>query len=257
MKKHSFFKLAFIALGFTFASQSFADTGFRVPTNYTIELVDGESTNFDYTKSKALINLTPGRHQVVLSFKGQFGSSRDSKLIQSTDPLVIDIYELQNNEVISFTYPQPRTTEMAEKYAKNQIIDLTDGKKKIAKNKADYFILKSEVGFTFLRDYKQELVSVNRLYAPNYEQTVNGKVGMTSYGAPTITASSASRNMPQYNTYQTMPSPGVSMEQDSVMSTSQTHSGANTPTYNELVRLYNKADDKTKLKFVKYVMSHE
>ena len=43
----------------------------------------------------------------------------------------------------------------------------------------------------------------------------------------------------------------------SAMTTSRTGQGkVNAATYNNLVDLYNKADDATKLKFVKYVMAH-
>ncbi|MDD6319148.1 MAG: hypothetical protein PUA61_09920, partial [Succinatimonas hippei] len=76
-----------------------------------------------------------------------------------------------------------------------------------------------------------------------------------SYGAPTIEATN-DRSAVDSNT-QTLDDPGLSVSQEDTMSTSSRSGKASgSVSFNKLVELYNNADDATKLKFVKYVMSH-
>ena len=83
-------------------------------------------------------------------------------------------------------------------------------------------------------------------------------MGMTEYGSPIIEASAASNLIGATNLgNQTMDAPGLTTSQNSNMSTSSKGSGASgAVNLNQLIKLYNQADDATKLKFVKYVMSH-
>ena len=83
-------------------------------------------------------------------------------------------------------------------------------------------------------------------------------MGMTDYGSPIIEATAASDLMSgDYQQNQVMSAPGLSSSQQSNMSTSSKKGNANGGvTFNQLVKLYNQADDATKLQFVKYVMSH-
>ncbi len=107
-----------------------------------------------------------------------------------------------------------------------------------------------------MRDYRQELDSLGRLYAPAYVSNADKGLTMTEYGAPTVRATSesgvASDQQVQGLTLEPM---GVD---SSAMATSSTGTSgkADAATYNNLVKMYNSADDATKLKFVKYVMSH-
>ena len=78
---------------------------------------------------------------------------------------------------------------------------------------------------------------------------------MTEYGAPTVRASSESSATADQVQGLTLEPMGVD---SSAMATSSTGTSgkADAATYNNLVKMYNSADDATKLKFVKYVMSH-
>lgn len=258
MRKSNIVKTTALTLALCCATSAFAG-GFKVPPYYSIELVDGATSNFNYDKSTRTLSLEPGRHQIVLSFEGTFGSSRESSLVESSNPIVIDIHNLGADETLSFSYKIPQSLEEASKYARTQVIELNDGKTKVAGDKATYFILQSDSGFSIFRDYRQDLLSVNRLYAPNYVEGSDRTMGLTSYGAPTITATnnmSIGSNSAPANI--TMPAPGVSSSQNAVMQTSAVGGGAAAVNVklNDLINLYNSADDKTRLEFVKYVMSH-
>lgn len=256
-------KIGFVAAVLSFTNHVYADTGFKVPIHYNLELVDGIDSFPNYSKWDRTVTLTPGRHQIVVSFKDTFGGSDDSTIVQSSDAIVVDIYELKANQVLTFTFDPLMTRANAEDFARHQKVTLIDKntEKPVSAAVAEYFVMTSEVGFTLMRDYRQELMSLGRLYAPTYVSGENRGIGMTSYGAPTIKAtadgSSAYGNRNRAN--MTMDAPETSYAQESSLSTSSTSGGPAAKgkvSLNDLISLYNKADDKTKLQFVKYVMAH-
>lgn len=252
-------KACLMLTALVFSSQVLADTGFKVPVHYNVELVDGISSPSNYSRFSRTIELEPGRHQIVLSFKDTFGGASDSQLVQATNPIVIDIMDLKKNQVISFDYKIPTTIEQAQRYGRTQKINLIDydSEKAIAKDEASYFILASETGFTMMRDYRTELLTLNRLYAPTYVAGNQRTMGMTDYGSPIIEATAASDLMSGSVSNQTMSAPSLSVSQSSNMSTSsKSGKKQGSVSLNQLIKLYNQADDATKLQFVKYVMSH-
>ncbi|HAR80433.1 MAG TPA: hypothetical protein DCR21_06330 [Succinivibrionaceae bacterium] len=257
------FGLAFVAAAF--ASSAFADTGFKVPTHYVLELADGISSPSSYSRMDRTVALNPGKHQIVISFKDTFGSNSDGHIIQAPDPIVVDIENLKPNQVITLKVPHLITEYDAEKFTRNQkvtIIDLAT-EKEIPASDASYFVMTSETGFTLLRDYRQELMSLGRLYAPSYVAGENRGIGMTAYGVPTVEATANPGNplQPYSPKGQTMDVPNLSYSQENTMATSSKSGGqihsAKSVSLKQLVDMYNNADDKTKLQFVKYVMSHE
>ena len=224
-------KFSVLAAGLLFSVNAMADTGFKVPVHYNVELVDGESDPDSYSRFSRTVTLTPGKHQVVLTFKDNFKNGSDSRIVQSIDPLVIDINNLKADQVVTFQYAKPANEDQAKRYAHQQKITLSDTTGRVLpSSEASYFILTSDKGFSLMRDYRQELDSLGRLYAPAYvsNQQVQGL---------------------------TLEPMGVD---SSAMATSSTGTSgkADAATYNNLVKMYNSADDATKLKFVKYVMSH-
>lgn len=237
------------------ASCAFADSGFKVPIHYTLEMVDGAESSPDYSRMTRTVTLTPGRHQIVVLFKDTFGNSSDARLVQSSNPIVIDIMNLKPNQIMTFDYQIPSSVSAAESYSLRQLINLVDQDgKPVSKADASYFIMTSENGFVLGRDYRQELMSLNRLYAPAYVEGGKRGIGMTSYGAPTIQATNERSDALVTNT--TMEDPGLSADQELTMSTSSKGGAKGSVSFRELVDLYSKADDATRLKFVKYVMSH-
>ncbi|MBQ9273951.1 MAG: DUF2057 family protein [Succinivibrio sp.] len=236
---------------------AWADTGFKVPVHYTVELVDGDDSGDSYSRFTRMITLTPGRHQVVLLFKDSFSGGQDSRMVQSANPVVIDIMDLRQDQVLSFRYNLPSSINAAEAFSREQKIELIDlnGKKPVGKDQAGYFVMTSENGFVLTRDYRQELASLGRLYAPKYVNGENRSLGMTAYGVPTIRATPSQGPRSAAPADYNLETPLTTYEQESVMSTSST-GATKGPSFNELLRLYNSADDATKLKFVKYIMSH-
>lgn len=248
---------SFILLGAIFASAAMAESGFKVPMHYTLQLVDGIEEPETYSRFSRTVSLTPGRHQVVVLFKDTFSNSSDARLIQSSSPIVIDIMDLKKDQILTFDYHMPTSVSQAETYARTQKVTITDiNGKRIPKNEASYFIMTSENGFVMGRDYRQELMSLDRLYAPSYVEGSKRGIGMTSYGAPTIEATN--NRFDTSSQSMTLDDPGTSLAQESSMTTSSKKGGAakGAATYQQLVNLYNSADDATKLRFVKYVMAH-
>ncbi len=261
--------IAAVAAAALSGSSALMAAEFVVPSHYTLELVDGETDNFDYNRSNRTLNLGPGRHQLALIFEGNFGTSETLRLVRATNPVIIEIPNMPADATYTFKYPRPMGRDKAEQYARNQQITLTDGSgRELSENEAYYYLLTAESGFTMMRDFRQELLSLNRLYSPRYVQGSNRTIGMTSYGAPVITADSTAALRGNVQTAGagafsgTMPAPATSSAQHSNMATSSTLGGsvpaptAPSAVLNQLINLYESADSDTKLQFVKYVMSH-
>lgn len=235
---------------------------FIVPPFYSLEVVDGETSDFNYDKDTRALSLEPGRHQIVVLFEGTFGTSKEAKLVQAANPIVIEIMNMPADASYTFDYAEPRSLNGAEQYARTQKVTLTNkAGAPLPKEQAYYYILAAESGFSILRDYRQDLMSLNRLYSPKYVEGRNRAMGMTSYGAPIITSDSAA-NVLNSNTQAmniTMSAPLTSSAQESNLATSSTSGGAvqgPSPELRNLIIMYENLDSETKLQFVKYVMSH-
>lgn len=263
----TFLKVTALAGALAAATQSLAASTFQVPVNYSVELFDGQTSDFGYSRSNRTITMQPGRHQIVLLFEGSFGAARDSRLIQAANPIVIEIPNIPDNTNYTFTYDMPRTELEAEQYARAQKITLIDANTKapLSNDQANYYILTSDSGFAILRDYRDDLASVGRLYAPapvlaqmqeqnntqvnnNGVMTVQARSG-GSFAAGAVAGNGMSSTVT--NAAQEVKAAQNSNEPQKVQSLS--NGGA---AYNQLVNMYNQADDATKLQFVKYIMSH-
>lgn len=248
MKLKSIVKLSLLSLGAIYALSSQA-AQFIVPPHYNVEVVDGYKD--DLPIKGRTIDLDAGRHQIVLLFKDVFGGAQNGQMVQAADPIVIDINNMQQDDVYTFKYELPRTRAMAETFSRNQKIDLVtaDGQK-LGADKASYFILTSDAPLAFMRDYRQDLMAVNKLYnKDNIEY--NGVNSVNSQGVQSVNVSTLNSNLLTTSNYEVNSSSGLTYYGQAPAQTS----GANVK-LNELINLYNKADDKTKLEFVKYVMSH-
>lgn len=251
-------KLSVLTIGALFSLSALAQAGFKVPVHYNLELVDGKDS-YDYSRFSRTLSLTPGKHQILVTFKDTFRSGNDSRLVQSIDPLVINIEDLKDDQVVTFQYQKPSNESQASSYIHKQKITLVDRAtgKPLSAEEASYFILTSDKGFSLMRDYRSELISLNRLYEPNYVAGANRGLELTKDGAPTIRATSEIASADTQSSNQGLALEPLSGGDTSAMTTSRAASSSvNSATYNDLVKLYDTADDATKLKFVKYVMSH-
>lgn len=245
---------------------------FQVPIHYTVEVVDGQTSDFGYNRFDRSLTLSQGRHQIVLLFEGTFGNARNSRLYQAANPIVVEIADMPADANYTFTYELPRDDHEAEVYSRSQKINLINANTKapLSEAEASYYLLTSDSGFAILRDYREDLASVGRLYAPAkvFEEmrSNESRQGMTANNVPTVQA----RVSGYRGNYQ---NPGVvapvavsatvataaaqnKAEASSEVKSVQAASGAGAATYNQLVQIYESADDATKLKFVKYIMSH-
>ena len=247
---------------------------FQVPINYTVEVVDGQTSDFGYNRFDRSLTLSQGRHQIVLLFEGTFGNARDSRLYQAANPIVVEIADMPADGNYTFTYEMPRDNREAEIYSRSQKINLINATTKapLSEAEASYFLLTSDSGFAILRDYREDLASVGRLYAPakvfeemrsnetrqgmtaNNVPTVQARVAgyRGNYQTPAVVAPAATGVSATVATAAAQNSANKSEEVKSVQSISSSAAA----TYNQLVQTYEAADDATKLKFVKYIMSH-
>lgn len=235
-----------------FANSAFADAYFNVPVHYSVQLVDGEDNNFNYSRSNRNITVQEGHHQVVLSFEGRFGSAQNGRMIEAGNPIVID-FDIKDGETLTFKYPIPRDENEADAWTRNQNIQLVDDNDKSVADRASFFILTSDAGFTFLRNYRQELMSLGKLYAPAYESGDPAAFGLNQYGAPVARAT----QMGVSNSLNTSKKGASASEMMKSHSKEMATRKQGSASLNKLIDMYERADDKTKLDFVIYVMSHQ
>ena len=241
------------------ALPALADTGFKLPFHYQLELVDGISDPPEYSRYSRFVTLTPGRHQVVVRFKDYFGNGRTGEIVETANPIVVDIFDLKPNQEITFRYRSISEKDDARKFARQQKVELiTTDKKPLGPSEAEYFVMTSETAVSMIRDYRRELMSLGRLYAPTYVAGEHRGIGMTSYGTPTIEATNSSD---AYINSQraTMDAPATSAAQEGTLATSSPRGGrasgrGQSITFDQLVQLYNSADSQTKKRFLQYVL---
>lgn len=254
------------ALAFTAQATS---ATFNVPVHYTVKLVDGKSSDFDYNRFHRTIDLSAGRHQIVMLFEDSFGNNSDNRLIQAANPIVVEINDMPADAKYSFKYNMPRDIDSAQRFAREQKITLIDSntKSNLSSDQASYYILTSDSGFAIIRDYREDLASVGKLYAPaaTLKQVEEQRYGTTSQGVAYVKArssgNSAAATSASISTTVTAARDANNAAQ-AAQSSGQPQkvqsfsSPASAATYNQLVQMYENADDNTKLQFVKYIMSH-
>lgn len=262
-KLGAFLKVGALASALALSTSALAAT-FTIPVNYSIKLVDGQDSEYEYNRFNRSITLSEGRHQIVLLFEGNFGNARSARMFQAANPIVVEIPNMPADAEYTFTYKYPRNEDEADVYTRSQKINLIDSKSKapLTAEQASYYILTSTSGFAILRDYREDLASINRLYAPakvmdqlrngtptvsyadNGVQTVQARAG--GYKAPVVAPVAVAASAPAAQAAQAQPGEPQTVQAGDV----------NMATYNQLVNLYNQADDATKLKFFKYIMAN-
>ncbi len=267
-------KVSALAAAVAFSAHATA-ASFKVPINYTVEVVDGKTSDFGYNRFSRTIELAPGRHQLVLLFEGVFGNARGSRIYQAANPIVIEIPNMPADASYTFNYDTPEDERQAEIYSRSQKIDLINANTKapLSQEEASYYLLTSDSGFALLRDYREDLASVGRLYAPaevraEIERDRSG-ANVTAQGVPTVKARSTSGFVsaapmpvatgmsPTVTTAAAENAAAAQAAAQGAPAQVQTiASPANAAIYNQMVQLYEQADDSTKLKIVKYIMSH-
>lgn len=148
---------------------------FKTPKHYSIILLDGEKVGGIFSSERE-VTLEPGRHQILVLFKGNFKKGKDRLLTSASNPIVINIPNMAADDEYTFTFPKISDYDAAQDYADKQVITLKNHGQNITQEDASYFILQSEKGFQLDRDFKDELASLGLLYeAPKAIEASNKK----------------------------------------------------------------------------------
>lgn len=163
----SLLKISALGAAVALCAQVSAAT-FQVPANYSLELVDGQETGYNYSQFSRTLELVLGRHQLVLLFKGTFGNSSQSQLVQASDPIVVEIANMPADANYTFTYKAPYYVGRAIKFAREQQVTLVDADthEPLPASAADYYILITDAVSSNLRNYRIELAASGLLYEP-------------------------------------------------------------------------------------------
>lgn len=163
----SLLKISALGAAVALSAQVNAAT-FQVPANYSLEVVDGQETGYNYSQFSRTLELGPGRHQLVLLFEGTFGNSSQSQLVQASDPIVVEIANMPADANYTFTYQAPDDVGRAHKFAREQQVTLVDADthEPLPASAADYYILTTDAVSSNLRNYRIELAALGLLYAP-------------------------------------------------------------------------------------------
>ena len=163
----SLLKISALGAAVTLCAQVSAAT-FQVPANYSLELVDGQETGYNYSQFSRTLELGLGRHQLVLLFKGTFGNSSQSQLVQASDPIVVEIANMPADANYTFTYKAPYYVGRAIKFAREQQVTLVDADthEPLPASAADYYILITDAVSSNLRNYRIELAASGLFYEP-------------------------------------------------------------------------------------------
>lgn len=262
-------KVGALASALALTTSAYA-ASFKVPVNYSVELVDGQTSNFEYNTFNRTLTLSPGRHQIVMLFEGTFGRASDSRLYQAANPIVVEITDIPDDAQYSFTYNMPRDEREAESYSRSQKINLINNSTNapLSESEANYYILTSDSGFAILRDYREDLASVGRLYAPAkvFEEMKSNKnrVSVNNENVTTVQARATGYKGQYENPGMVAPESNAApmaaattaVAASGVKTVQANSSGSAAVKFDQMVQLYESADDATKLKFVKYIMSH-
>lgn len=257
----AFLKFGALAGALALASSAYAAT-FQVPVNYSVKLVDGQKSDFNYSRFSRELTLSPGRHQIVLLFEGSFGNARDSRFVQAGNPIVIEIPNMADSDNFTFKYNAPTSEQGAELFTRSQKIDLVDAKTNapLSADKASYYLLTSDSGFVILRDYREDLASVGRLYAPAkvYDEMRSNEArqSVNAAGVQTVMARSANSAYSAGLAAGSTAAAAATVAATSNQAAPTVQASSAGTIYNQLVDMYEAADDATKLQFVKYIMSH-
>ncbi len=241
---------------------------FATPKNYSIIVVDGKKTTSMFSSTNK-IELKPGQHQVLVQFKGTFKKGKDQLLVSASDPIVINLPNVDSDDNYTFSFARITSYDQAQDYSSKQSINLTLDGATAEKDKASYFILKSEKGFQLDRDYIEDLKSLNLLYVSpeNAEQykTDNTSIdncrnsGFTNCPTTVVAGSAAStiasQNKALTVTAQVAPqaTPTAPVASPTTTAKSYDASKVNLQILDGLKTFYNTADPDTKEAFKAWV----
>lgn len=154
---------ALLAVSAVAAAVNAEAASFKTPKNYSIIIADGAKTTGYFSETREM-ELSEGKHQMVVMFKGAFKKGHDKIIASAVNPIVINIPNVKKDDSYSFTFRRITDYDDAMDYAAKQSITITKNGAPADRDEASYMILKSDRGFQLDRDYISELKSLDLLY---------------------------------------------------------------------------------------------
>ncbi|QFI54395.1 YccT family protein [Aeromonas simiae] len=168
--------------GMVWGNVALADATLEVMPPYVLQLLDGHGVNAKLLEKSHNVRLQDGKHQLVVSFEGNYSTRNETKLV-TAEPLVFN-FESSNGQKLTLDYKKPRSESEAREFTKVQDVQLKD-KVTGQQLQSDRFVMPKVEGFQLTRDYQQELLAMGKAF--NQPKTV---------AVPTAAVMAASNNEP-------------------------------------------------------------
>lgn len=180
--------------GLVWGNVALADAQIEIKNPYVIELIDGQGVNAKLLEKSNTLPLKDGKHQVVVSFQGNYSNRNDNKMV-TAEPLVIN-FESKDGQHIVLDYAKPRNQNEAVEFVKMQAVALKDNNTG-STIKSDSFVMPKVEGFQMTRDYAQELISMGKAFNQPKQVTISTAAVMAANSAPVQVAPAKAQANPK------------------------------------------------------------
>lgn len=180
--------------GLLWAGSALADAQVEVTTPYVVQLIDGQSINPSLLDNTKKFPLSVGKHQLVVSFEGNY-SNRDEIKLVTAEPLVLNFTAADNQQLV-LDYKKPRNEAEAKQFLKDQKVTLKD-KVTGQQVSSEQFVMPKVEGFQLTRDYQQELINMGKAFNQPKAVAVSSAAVMAAASAPVQVAPSKAQSNPE------------------------------------------------------------
>lgn len=180
--------------GLVWGNVALADAQIEIKNPYVVELLDGQGVNAKLLEKSNTLPLKDGKHQVVVSFQGNYSNRNQVKMV-TAQPLVIN-FESRDGQHIVLDYTIPHNENEALTFIKSQSVSLKDINTG-STVKSDSFVMPKVEGFQFTRDYAQELIAMGKALNQPKQVTISTAAVMAANSAPVQVAPAKAQANPQ------------------------------------------------------------
>ncbi|MFM4738504.1 DUF2057 family protein [Aeromonas veronii] len=180
--------------GLLWAGSALADAQLEVTTPYVVQLIDGQSINPKLLDKTSTFPLSAGKHQLVVTFEGNYSSRNEIKLV-TAEPLVLNFTAADNQQLV-LDYKKPRNEAEAKQFVKEQKVALKD-KVSGQQVSSEQFVMPKVEGFQLTRDYQQELINMGKAFNQPKAVAVSSAAVMAAASAPVQVAPSKAQSNPE------------------------------------------------------------
>lgn len=180
--------------GLVWGNVALADAKVEITIPYVVELIDGHTVDANVLKEKGTYPLADGKHQLVVSFNGDYSSREEIKRV-SAQPLVIN-FEANDGQHIVLDFKKPQNESQAREFVKTQRVGLKDKNTGTALN-INSFVMPKVEGFQMTRDYAKELIDMGKAFNQPKQVTISTAAVMAANSAPVQVAPAKAQANPQ------------------------------------------------------------